>query len=188
MRKPSLDYVHPADVVALDEGATEEPLQSGGSPQDMVELLLRNARAVMHFVPHGGEQFRQLLAAVTVWQQRESGESIAVGTQTTEEGNGAEPPAAAQWVPPLDAEQWPGSVPTSGTFPDRDSPERDPFAPTDAGLLNALEEYEQQEQRAALGEATNAQPEVSQQPEELLRGDEEKLEHRRRRMHAAFSE
>ena len=106
-----LDYVHPADVVALDEGATEEPLQSGGSPQAMVELLLRNARAVMHFVPHGGEQFRQLLAAITVWQQRESGESIAVDTQTTEEGNGGEPPAAAQWVPPLDAEQCPSICP-----------------------------------------------------------------------------
>ena len=182
-----LDYVHPANVAALEEGANEAPVQPEGSPQEMVELV-RSARAVMHFVPQGGEQFRQVVAAVTVWQQQASGSSIAVDTQTTEEGTEGDPEPADRWVPPLNAEQWTGRIPSSGTFPTEASPDGDPYEPTDDDLLHALEEFERQEQTAALGEATDELREVSQREEEQLNEGDSVLEHRRRRVHAAFSE
>ena len=59
-----LDYVRPADVVALSEGAQEAPARPPGDTTAQVDLLLRNVQAVMHFVPVGGEQFRQLQAAI----------------------------------------------------------------------------------------------------------------------------
>ena len=92
-----LDYVHPADVVALSEGAQ-------GDATAMIDLLLRNAQLVMHFVPIGGEQFRQLMAAIVVWRQRNSGGSIFVDTQTTDKGEQEQPPPldSEKWVPPLD--------------------------------------------------------------------------------------
>ena len=146
-----------------------------------VDRLLRNVQAVMHFVPKGGDEFRRLQAAITVWRQRFRGESIYVDTQTTEGGDAepVPPPEEGKWIPPLDAEQWPGSLPSTGRPPD--SQEGDVHEPTEADLLAALEEYERQAQeealQGALGDRMDASPE-----EEQLRNESGGAEHR---MHAA---
>ena len=107
-----LDYVHPADVVALSEGAEEQPASPPGDQTTTVDRLLRNAVAVMHFVPRGGEQLHQLQTAINAWRQRHEGGSIFVDTQTTDGGDlePPRPPDASKWVPPLDAAQWTGSL------------------------------------------------------------------------------
>ena len=68
-----LDYVHPPNVAALEEGANEAPVQPEGSPQEMVELLVRSARAVMHFVPQGGSN------SDSSWQPLPYGNNKRVG-------------------------------------------------------------------------------------------------------------
>ena len=151
-----LDYVHPADVVALEEGGQEAPPPLQGGPQDQVDTLLRNVKAVMNFVPVGGAQVRQLLAAILVWKQQHGEGSIAVDTQTTEAGEEGQPQVPDEaptggWIPPLDADQWPGSIPSSDV--QRDSPEGDPFGPTDEDLMQALEEYERRVQEEAMHNA-----------------------------------
>ncbi|CAE7933671.1 TOP3B [Symbiodinium necroappetens] len=135
-----LDYVHPADVVALEEGGQEAQPPPAGGPDEQIDRLLRNARAVMNFVPAGGEQMRQLLAAILIWRQQTRGESIAVDTQTTDAaGEGSQPAEGLRptdaWVPPVDTEQWTGSIPSSSVQPA--SPEGDLFEPTDADLVQA---------------------------------------------------
>ena len=183
-----LDYVHPADVVALEEGGQEAPPPPQGGPLEQVDLLLRNVKAVMNFVPVGGAQVRQLLAAVLVWKQQHGGGSIAVDTQTTDAGEDGQPqaPEAAPtggWIPTLDAEQWPGSVPSTDV--PQDTPEGDPFEPTDEDLVQALEEYEKREHEAAMlnvGEQTGSQPEGA----DLSEGDRSEREHRRRRALASL--
>ena len=70
--------------------------------------------------------------------------------------------------------------------PDGSKPGGRPYEPTDDDLLHALEEFERQEQTAALGEATDELREVSQREEEQLNEGDSVLEHRRRRVHAAF--
>ena len=88
----------------------------------MVELLVRSGRAVMHFVPQGGEQFRQLLAAITVWQQQASGSSIAVDTQTTEEGTGGGPGTSRQMGSTAECRAVDGEHPLIGDVPDGSKP------------------------------------------------------------------
>ena len=146
-----------------------------------MEHLLRNVRAVGNFVQHGGEEIRQLGAAVAVWLQAHTlqGETIHVDTQTTDAGE--EPQAAgdaARWVPPMNAEQWQGSIPTPDRGPDSQSEE--PLFPTDEELVGALEEYERQAQEEALQEARA----------ELSGGEPESdRDHRRRRdLAGAFNE
>ena len=180
-----LDYVHPADVVALDEGGQEAQPPPVGGPEEQIDLLLRNARAVMHFVPAGGEQMRQLLAAILVWRQQTRGESIAVDTQTTDAGgDGSQPTAELRpddaWVPPVGTEQWTGSIPSSSVQPA--SPDGDPFEPTDADLVQALEEFERREQEEAL-QSSGGDP-AADQPvaAELSGGGASEPEHRRRRV------
>ena len=183
-----LDFVHPADVVALDEGGQEAPPIPQGEPMAQTDLLLRNIRAVMNFVPAGGAQVTQLLAAILVWKQQHGGESIAVDTQTTDAGGDDSqkiPPApqTGPWIPPLTVDQWPGSVPTSAVTPD--TPQGDPFEPTDAELVEALEEFERREQEEALqhaGEQADNQAEAA----ELSGGNLSDPEHRRRRVLASL--
>ena len=179
-----LDYVHPADVVALSEGAQEEPARPPGDVAVTVDRLLRNVQAVLHFVPKGGDEFRRLQAAIIVWRQRFRGESIYVDTQTTEGGDAepAPPTDEGKWIPPLDAEQWTGSLPSSGR--PADSQEGDVHEPTDEDLLQALEEFEKQEQEEALQEALGGQLDALPE-EDQLRDEGGDAEHRRRRMHAA---
>ena len=167
------DIVHPADVVALEEGAQEPPAPPVGSPDEQVDLLLRNARAVMHFVPVGGEQMRQLLAAVLVWKQQAGGASIEVDTQTTDagehQGQPATQPSAGPWIPPLNTEQWTGSLP-SPTL-QSSTPEGDRFEPTDEDLLQALEEFERREETEVLQHATGEQLEEPPARAQLSEGD-----------------
>ena len=182
-----LDFVHPADVVALAEGGQEAPPLPQGEPLERTDLLLRNIKAVMHFVPAGGAQVTQLLAAILVWRQQQGGESIAVDTQTTDAGGDdsqAAPPAAqtGTWIPSLTTEQWPSSVPSS-TAPS-DSQQGDPFEPTDAELVEALEEFERREQEEALQSAGD--PTESRDEADLKGGDLSDPEHRRRRVLASL--
>ena len=179
-----LDYVHPADVVALNEGAQEQPASPPGDQAATVDRLMRNALAVMHFVPRGGEQLRQLQEAIRAWRQRHMGGSIFVDTQTTDGGEMApqQPPTGEKWVPPLHAAQWTGSLPSSGQ--PLESPEGDPHGPTDDDLLQALDEYERQEHEEALWGATGGQIDPPPAADQLRDGESD-AEHRRRRMHAA---
>ena len=98
--------------MALSEGADEQPAFPAEDQAATVDRLLRNAMAVIHFVPRGGEQLQQLQAAISAWRQRHAGGSIFVDTQTTDGGElePQQPPSAAKWVPPLDAAQWTGSL------------------------------------------------------------------------------
>ena len=194
-----LDYVHPADVLALEEGADERPPQPSGGTEDHLDWLTRNLGAVAHFLGAGQEQLRQFLAAVLVWRQEHHGmPSIGVDTQTTaaseEPGPGdptgdlsgtAQPkpgdPAGdssgtAPWVPPLHLEQWPGSIPTTD---DPESQPGEPSFPTDDELVQALEEYERQaaEEMVLAARGEDALSERGEQPEAE--------EHRRRRMLSA---
>ena len=180
-----LDYVHPADVVALNEGAQEQPASPPGDHAATVDRLLRNALAVMHFVPRGGEELRQLQEAIRTWRQRHAGGSIFVDTQTTDGGEMApqQAPNVEKWVPPLDAAQWTGSLPSSEHPPD--SQEGDPHEPTDEDLLQALDEYERQEHEEALWGATGGQHNPPPAADTLLREGDSDAEHRQRRMHAA---
>ncbi|CAE7941923.1 MRPL24 [Symbiodinium sp. KB8] len=66
-------YVHPADVVALEEAAEEAPAQPSGGTDEHLDLLTRNLGAVAHFLGEGREQLRQFLAAVLVWRQANHG-------------------------------------------------------------------------------------------------------------------
>ena len=86
------DYVHPADVLSLEEGAQEAPPQpSGGIPQQ-VDTLLRNVGAVAHFLRRGREEIRRFMAAVIVWQQANHAMgSIAVDTQSTQDAEEPKP-------------------------------------------------------------------------------------------------
>ena len=183
-----LDYVHPADVVALEEGAHEPPTPPTGSPGEQVDLLLRNARAVMHFVPAGGEQMRQLLAAVLVWRQQAGGTSIEVDTQTTDAGEQPGPPAeqppAGPWIPPLNADQWTGSLPSSTL--QSSTPEGDRFEPTDEDLLQALEEFERREETEVLQQATGEHSDAVPARAQLSEGELSEAEHRRRRAQASL--
>ncbi|CAE7895386.1 unnamed protein product [Symbiodinium necroappetens] len=163
-----LDYVHPADVVALHEGA----------------------EAVAHFVQYGGEPIRQLMAAIAVWRQAKPAETVLVDTQSTEEGSQPQrgAPADSRWVPPLNIDQWPGSIPT--TDDSQVEREEEFGGPTDDDLIQALEEYERQEQEearlAALGEDA-ADSGVDTGAEANERGEPVgPSEHRRRRQQAAF--
>ena len=183
-----LDYVHPANVVALDEGAHELPAMPTGGIDEQVDRLLRHARAVMHFVPAGGAQMRQLLAAVLVWRQRERGSSIEVDTQTTDAG---EPPVTQpreqpeeKWIPPLNADQWTGSMPSSARS---SSPtEGDRFEPTEDELLQALEEFEKREHEETLGQASGEVPESAADDAAGSEGKVSDTEHRRRRQLASL--
>ena len=82
-----LDWAHPADVLALDEGAAEAPPVPQGDVQSQIDTLLRNVGAVAHFLRKGRDELRRFLAAVIVWRQANHGMGgIHVDTQTTEEG------------------------------------------------------------------------------------------------------
>ena len=183
-----LDYVHPADAVAMEEGAQETPAPPTGSPDEQVDLLLRNARAVMHFVPAGGEQMRQLLTAVLVWRQQRGGASIEVDTQTTDAGEHTTQPVAqpevGPWIPPLNAEQWTGSLPSSTM--QSSTQEGDRFEPTDADLLQALEEFESREEMDVMQQVQGEHADAEQVQEPLSEGDPSDAEHRRRRAQASL--
>ena len=144
-----LDFVHPADVAALSEGAQESPPVPMGSWGQQLDELIRNIGGTMVFVTEGHAEVRQLLAAIQVWRARDRpDEVVEIETQTTDQGEGAPPAEDVQpWKPPLDVEQWPGSIPSSAHEGDTQTSE--PGFPTDGDLLDALEEYEQQEQREA---------------------------------------
>ena len=175
-----LDFVHPADVAALSEGAQEAPPQPLGDWGQQLDMLLRNIRGVMQFVAEGHEEVRQLMAAIQVWRAAERPEDIVeVDTQTTDGQEGqAQPAAPTPWCPALDADQWSGSVPTSAHEGETQTSE--PGFPTDSDLLDALEEYERQERGEAM-EAARAE-ELEQPPE----GDSDSAaSHRRRRVQAA---
>ena len=128
------------------------------------------------------------MAAILVWRQQHGGGSIAVDTQTTDAGDAdqhqvPEEGQTGRWIPPPDVEQWPGSIPSSNV--QRDTPEGDPFEPTDDDLVQALEEFEQREQAEALhnaGEQEGGQPERA----ELSEGERSDGEHRRRRALASL--
>ena len=172
-----LDFVHPADVTALSEGAQESPPQALGDWGQQLDILIRNIQGVMNFVTEGQTEVRQLLAAIQVWRAAERpDELVEVNTQTTDEAGGeALPPDRGQpWRPPLDLDQWPGSIPSSANEGDTQTSE--PGFPTDSDLLDALEEYENQEQREAQ-EAVQA--ENRDQPADG--GSESAASHRRRR-------
>ena len=116
-----------------------------------------------------------------VWSTAErQREAVEVNTQTTDGGGEAqlEPDETQPWRPPLDAEQWSGTIPSSAHEEDTKSSE--PGYPTEADLLDALEEYERQEQQEAL-EAARAGDAVP--PAEEGSGSESS--HRRRRFVAA---
>ena len=150
-QEAQLDFVHPADVVALSEGAQEAPAQGQGDAWHRIDKLRRDIGGVMNFVPQGHEQVRQLIAAVTVWSAAErQGEVVEVNTQTSEGASEGQlgMNASQPWRPPLDAEQWSGTVPSSTTGGDTQTSE--PGFPTDADLLEALEAYEHQEREEAL--------------------------------------
>ncbi|CAE7552733.1 unnamed protein product [Symbiodinium necroappetens] len=142
-----LDFVHPADVAALSEGAQETPPTPLGSWGQQLDELIRNIGGVMAFVTEGHAEVRQLLAAIQVWRAKDRpDEVVEIETQTTDQGEGAPPTDEVQpWKPPLEVEQWPGSIPSSANEGDTQTSE--PGFPTDGDLLDALEEYEQQEQR-----------------------------------------
>ena len=168
-----LDFVHPADVAALSEGAQEAPPQPLGDWGQQLDMLLRNIRGVMQFVPEGQEEVRQLMASIQVWRAAERPEDIVeVDTQTTDgQGGQAQPEAPTSWCPTLDAEQWSGSVPSSAHEGETQTSE--PGFPTD----NAKKE--------ARGEALEAaRAEELEQPPE---GDSDSAaSHRRRRVQAAL--
>ena len=85
-------------------------------------------------------------------------------------------------------QQWSGSIPSTNRS--QDSELEEPFFPTDADLLEALEEYEKQEEEERLLEAAGddlqSQPALGSTPEGG--SDPEPGEHRRRRMLAAAAE
>ena len=109
-------------------------------------------------------------------------------TQTTDAG---EQPAAQtkesqgdKWIPPLHAEQWTGSLPSSTLL---SSPtEGDRFEPTEEDLLQALEEFEKREQEDALQHASGDIPEPTPGAAPLSEGDVSDAEHRRRRQLASL--
>ena len=87
-----LDYTHPSDVLALDEGATEAPPQLQGSTYNQVDTLLRNVGSIAHFLRKGREELRRFMAAVIVWRQANHAmESIAVDTQSTQAAEELQP-------------------------------------------------------------------------------------------------
>ena len=87
-----LDWAHPADVLALDEGAEEAPPVPQGDTSAQIDTLLRNVGAVAHFLRKGRDELRRFLAAVIVWRQANHGlGGIQVDTQTTEEGGEQRP-------------------------------------------------------------------------------------------------
>ncbi|CAE7949284.1 LOS, partial [Symbiodinium sp. KB8] len=87
-----LDWAHPADVLAMEEGANEAPPVPHGDVSSQIDTLLRNVGAVAHFLRKGREELRRFLAAVIVWRQANHGlGGIQVDTQTTEEGGEQRP-------------------------------------------------------------------------------------------------
>ena len=102
------------------------------------------------------------------------------GTGREAEGGQAE---NAKWIPPLTLQQWSGSIPS--TDPSQGSEPDDPTFPTDEELVEALEEYERQEEAQRLQEAAGDDVPRSPRPTE---GEPDPTEHRRRRMLAAFTE
>ena len=131
---------------------------------------------------------RQLLASVLVWRQRGGGASIEVDTQTTDAGEHATQPAAlpevGPWIPPLNAEQWTGSLPSSTM--QSSTPEGDRFEPTDADLLQALEEFENREETEVLQQVQGEHAGTEQVQEPLSDGEPSDAEHRRRRAQASL--
>ena len=107
----TLNFAHPAEVVALQEGAAEAPQQRGGTAAERLRQVLRDLARIMPFLPMEGQAVRTMKGMVTAAMDN----PIAVDTQTTEAG--ASPPhqlstesqaATVPWVPPL---QWSGNVP-----------------------------------------------------------------------------
>eukprot|EP00439_Symbiodinium_sp_Y106_P085471 s1188_g28.t1 len=78
-----LQFVHPADVVALDEGAVETPPQRGGTVAERARAVLRDLGGIVPFLAADGEPLRMMLGKVTAALN----DPIAVDTQTTDGGD-----------------------------------------------------------------------------------------------------
>ncbi|CAE7798605.1 unnamed protein product [Symbiodinium sp. CCMP2592] len=195
-----LNFAHAADVAALEAGALEEPPPRQGDHRQQAQQVLRDLRGVAPFLTTGGDQLRGCLAMVTGALEA----PVTVDTQTTEEGEasqslfgqlGGQPMSEQPWKPPLDIEQWPGSIPSSGTEPPEQGPTQpddSQWGPSDDDLLAAMDAYERQvEEEAreqamldAVGGAGSPEEDQGGQPgaPPLARADS----HRRRRLHAAL--
>ena len=185
LEEGQLDFVLPSDVAALDEGAEEAPPIRQGEPMEQIDRILRDIVGAMAFVERGHQQVRQLVAAVTVWRDAAQGVPIEVDTQSTNAGDNAgdppQPTQPARWIPPLDAEQWSGTIPSSTVEEDTQTSEAG--HPTDADLLQALEEYKRSEQQQAADEAQAQVSPPGTEPDRLSEGS-----HRRRRFSAAVAD
>ena len=118
---------------------------------------------------------------------------VTVDSQTTEEGEphlegplfGPAPPRQ----PPLGMEQWPGSIPSTDAGDNSQGGPAEPsqWGPTDAELVEALEECERQQEeeaRAAAAAVDRMQPGGDPPEEDLSLSEMSPASHRRRRMHA----
>ena len=112
----ALNYVHPADVLALDEGAEEAPTTAVGNMQQCIQQLLRDVRAMLLML--GGHKERDLLRDL----EEDLTRPVTVDSQTTDDGEPRPqslfepaPQDGGQWRPQLGMDQWPGSIPSSAT-------------------------------------------------------------------------
>ena len=180
-----LGLVHSSDVLGLSRGANEGPCRPP-EPGPRLEAILGDIREALGFLTAGPHsQVLNVLAAVAMWQSQNM--AYNVETQTTDGGD--EMPQQAmdgggsqqgRWVPQPGAPQWSGSLPSSADEARTDR-STDEGGPTDEDLIQAMEEYERQQERRDLEEAEEeARCLFTRRRTEG--GSAES--HRRRRMHA----
>ena len=185
-----LNLVHPADVLAMAEGAEGATSRPGGTWQQQCQRLLRDVRAVAVMHMQGEPAVMDML----LWSWTTSCYAPSRWThKTTEEGEphlegplfGPAPPRQ----PPLGMEQWPGSIPSTDAGDNSQGGPAEPsqWGPTDAELVEALEECERQQEeeaRAAAAAVDRMQPGGDPPEEDLSLSEMSPASHRRRRMHA----
>ncbi|CAE7330292.1 hus1 [Symbiodinium necroappetens] len=180
-----LGLVHSSDVLGLSQGANEGPRRPP-EPGPRLEAILGDIREALGFLTAGPHsQVLNVLAAVAMWQSQNM--AYNVETQTTEGGDEIPHQAMdgggrqqSRWVPQPGAPQWSGSLPSSADEARTDR-STDEGGPTDEDLIQAMEEYERQQERRDLEEAEEeARCLFTRRRTEG--GSAES--HRRRRMHA----
>ena len=116
---------------------------------------IREALGFLTAGPHS--QVLNVLAAVAMWQSQNM--AYNVETQTTDGGDDMPHQAMDggdgqqnRWVPQPGAPQWSGSLPSSAEEAGTDR-STDAGGPTDEDLIQAMEEYERQQEQRDLEEA-----------------------------------